>query len=543
MNWRAFPIALLISTAFLARAEGVWQWSAPLGMGRAFLWIPPECRRVRALVVGQDNLAEQGILEHPYFRKEMARLGIGEIFIAPPFDAWQRASNNAAANDKFDALLKSLADMSGYDEIAIAPIIPMGHSAMASFPWNFAAWNQPRTLAIVSIHGDAPQTGMAGNGQPNADWGDRNLDGIPGLIVMGEYEWLEDRVAPALKFRAAHPAAPLALLAEPGRGHFDYSDELVKFLAMFIRKAAEQRLPENFPPGQPPILKLVDPRDGWLVERWYLNQARTIKPAPFVHYAGDPGEAFWVFDKEMAVATQNYFATKPGKLPQLLGFVQDGEIVPQTETHQQVNLKFEPAADGVTFQVGATFLAAVDGGSQNTMRWTALPAGAPLGHARGGGPIRVSRLAGPVSQIRTNTFRVQFDRIASTIDWRSSDIWLLAEHPGDAKYKSAVQQALLKLPAFDNGAEQHITFDKIPDQKRGIKTLKLQAASDSGRNVYFFVREGPAEIAGDTLRFTKIPPRAKFPVKVAVVAWQLGSAGQPELKTAEPVTQELLLTK
>jgi len=25
-----------------------WQWSVPLGNGRAFLWIPPKCRQVRA---------------------------------------------------------------------------------------------------------------------------------------------------------------------------------------------------------------------------------------------------------------------------------------------------------------------------------------------------------------------------------------------------------------------------------------------------------------------------------------------------------------
>ena len=48
---------------------------------------------------------------------------------------------------------------------------------------------------------------------------------------------------------------------------------------------------------------------------------------------------------------------------------------------------------------------------------------------------------------------------------------------------------------------------------------------------------------GDILRFTGIPPRAKFPVKVAVVAWQLGREGEPKLKTAEPVTREFFLTK
>src|ERR1039458_5671768 len=69
--------------------------------------------------------------------------------------------------------------------------------------------------------------------------GDRNIDGIPALMVMGEYEWMDERLAPTFKFLAAHPATPIAVLAEPGRGHFDCSDDLVKFLALFIRKSIE----------------------------------------------------------------------------------------------------------------------------------------------------------------------------------------------------------------------------------------------------------------------------------------------------------------
>ena len=462
-----------------------WQWSVPLGDGRAFLWIPPDCRQVRAVVVGQNNMIEQGILEHPIMRQELAKLGIAEIFIAPPFETWQNATNNDAANETFNALLKSFADDTGYGELKFAPIIPLGHSAMASFPWNFAAWNPSRTLAILSVHGDAPQTKLPGNGRPNLDWGDRRIDGIPGLMVMGEYEWWEDRLASMSPFRAKFPGAPIALLAEPGRGHFDYSDDLVKFLALFIRKSAGQRLPETFSSDKPPVLKPVDPRDGWRVQRWHLNQPRSVEPAPFANYAGDPEEAFWAFDKETARAVQNYNVSQIGKAPQLLGFVQDGKIVPQTESHQQVNLKFEPDADGVTFHLAATFLSSVENGSKNLSRWSGLPAGSPIGHAGGGGPVVISRLSGPVAKINAGTFRMQFDRIYSTTDRRNFDIWLLASQPGDPKYKSIVQQALLKLPPFTADAGRQITFQEISDQEIGIKSLKLNATSDSGSPVIF----------------------------------------------------------
>ncbi len=537
MKWKTiFLLTQLLCSGLGALADDVWQWSAPIGNGRAFLWIPEHCTHVRAVVFAQNNMIEEGILQHPKFRAEMGKLGIAEIFVAPFFDYWQDATNNDAANQRFDTLLKQLAAESGYSELAFAPVIPIGHSASASMPWNFAAWNSARTLAILSIHGDAPQTTLVGNGRPNVDWGARNIDGIPGLMAMGEYEWWEDRLTPAIKFRAAHPAAPIAMLAEPGRGHFDYSDQLVDYLARFIRKAAEQRLPRKPLLDAPVNLKPVDARSGWLVDRWRKNEKAHAPAAPFAKFSGNTNEAFWAFDREMARLTKKFNASEGCKQPQLLGFVQDGKIIPQTDTHNQVSLKFEPDADGLTFHLAATFLASVDSGSKNTARWTGLTNGAALSHAKGGGAIRISRISGPVAQLNTGTFAVSLNRSAMPGDRRAGDLWLLAEHPGDAKFKSVVQQALLKIPTqLKDGAEQHINFPQPADVKKGVTKIKLAASSDAGVPVKYFVREGPAQIAGDALRLTKIPPRAKFPVKVTVVAWQYGRSNEPKLKSAEPV--------
>jgi hypothetical protein len=86
-------LCLTLPTAEV-RADAVWQWSAPVGNGRAFLWVPENCRQVRAVIIGQNNMIEQGILERDFFRTDMAKLGIAEIFIAPPFDTFQSATNN-----------------------------------------------------------------------------------------------------------------------------------------------------------------------------------------------------------------------------------------------------------------------------------------------------------------------------------------------------------------------------------------------------------------------------------------------------------------
>jgi hypothetical protein len=576
--------AALISLFAASGLAAEWQWSVEVDSvtignsqahPRAFLWIPPDCKQVRAVVVGQNNMIEEGILEHREFRKTLAQLGIAEIYITPTFDTWQNVTNNDATNEKFNALLKSLASDSGYDGLVFAPIVPIGHSAMASFPWNFAAWNPGRTLAILSIKGDAPQTTLVGNGRPNVDWGARSIDGIPGLMVMGEYEWWEDRLAPAIEFRAKHPGAPVALLCDVGHGHFDYSDELVRYLAMFIRKAAEQRLPSER--GRSPSaavpnaegltsrndepayrraasrdgsrfevavkLKAVDPRDGWLMYRWRKSEKPHAKASPFAKYTGDAKEVFWCFDREMARPTE-HFNPQRGKLPQLVGFVQDGRIVDQTpNTHEQVRLKLPVLDDSLTFKLTGAFLDTVPAGG-NPAKWTGLTNGAVLGHANGGGPVVLSRISGPAVQTAPDTFVIRFNRSSIPADRRAGDIWLLASHPGDAKFKSAAQQALLKVPTqLSEGAEQRITFPEIPDVKRGTKSVKLNATSDSGAPVYYYVREGPAEIDGDTLKFTKIPPRAKFPVKVTVVAWQWGRNVEQKLKSAEPVERAFSITR
>jgi len=181
---------LLLSSNVGRTAE--WQWSVPAGDSRAYLWIPSDCQRVRAVVVANHNMIEQGILEHPTMRKALAELGIAEMWVVPyldiPFDF------NKGAGERFERIINALAEESGYGELRFAPVVPLGHSACATYPWNFAAWNPGRTLAVLSVHGDAPQTNRTGYGRPNVDWGERNIDGVPGLMVMGEYEWGEERL-------------------------------------------------------------------------------------------------------------------------------------------------------------------------------------------------------------------------------------------------------------------------------------------------------------------------------------------------------------
>ena len=536
-------VVALLALCFLtgaasAFATAEWQWSIADGDTRLYLWIPPDCAQVRGVVFANHNMIEQGILEHAVMRRTLTRLGFAEIWAVPYFDA--TFDFNQGAGEHFERVMAALANESGYRELRHAPVVPLGHSACATFPWNFAAWNPGRTLAVLSVHGDAPQTTLTGNGKPRIDWGDRNLDGIPGLMVMGEFEWWDDRLAPAFEFMAKHPKTPLAFLADSGRGHFDYADRTVAFLAAFIEKAAAERLPVNAPLDQPVVLKPIDPQTGWRVDRWRHEQAPAAPAAPYANYTGDPKDAFWCFDEAMARTTETLYAEQRGKKPQLLS-VTDGHQPIEKGNGEPVTPRFIPEADGLTFRLTTAFLDAVPPDNSKATLWSGLPAGSPLGHATGGGPIQLSRIVGPFVQTGPDTFALRFGRAEYTANRRNHDLWLVASHPGDAHYRSIVQQLMVRANPNKDGAPQTITFPEIPDQPAGATSLKLAATSDAGAPVSYYVREGPAEIDGDMLRFTTIPPRARFPIKVTVVAWQFGRSADPKLQTAGRIERTFLL--
>lgn len=530
----------------LSARAAEWQWSVPVKAvtssetgdhPRAFLWIPPTCKQLRGVVIAQHNLEEESILEHPKFRATLGEIGFAEIWVSPAFDLFFRFDHGAG--DAFNEIVASLAEVSGYEELKRVPVVPMGHSAAASFPWNFAAWAPQRTLAVLSVSGQWPY--FKDSNTP--EWGERTVDGIPGLVTMGEYESAESRSGEGLSQRKKHPLTPLGMLADPGGGHFEASEEKITYLGLYLKKAVQHRM-VTASSETATKLKPIDPtREGWLVERWHRNEGPKAEAAPVTEFRGDPANAFWCFDGELAAATEAHQARFRGRKVQLLGYSQNGGIVEQNpKTHQQVTLAFQPIDDGMTFKLQGHFLDTVPEGRPEG--WTGLQKGSAIGHAADESPISIERLCGPVERVGPDTWAIRFYRMGMINQKRSNEIWFAATHPGDETYRRSVQQAVLHFPLKNaQGADQSIDFPAIPDQPSDATTLPLKAISSAEVPVHFYVREGPAEIDGNTLRFTQIPPRAKFPVAVTLVAWQWGRSIDPKLKTAEPVERTFHLIR
>lgn len=407
--------AIQLPIAAVGRS-GMYQYSVSLSgyisnetgkAPNAYLWIPEGCKKVKAVMFAQQNMTEEMLYKMPSFQKRMKEMSVALLWVAPWFSQnWDPATG---CQKIFEEMMAGLAGQSGHSEIAYAPIIPFGHSAQATFPWNFAAWNNSRTLCIISFHGDAPRTNLCGYGTANVEWGrTRNINGIPGLMIEGEYEWWEARVRPALAFRMMYPASCVSFLCDAGSGHFEIMPETAEYIALFIRKSIEKRLQVDG------TLLPLDLHDGWLACRYNPDSQPSDgdgavddifsinirpKPAPYADYKGDIHDAFWYFDEEMALLTEARYRESWGK-------------------RQVVINKITPSisADGCTVTLDT-------------------PAG-----------VEVEVICGPLQKVDNRTFRFYSYECGMDNPRRSFTAWLIAIRQGDKQHKRAVQPIEIKLP-------------------------------------------------------------------------------------------------
>ncbi len=211
----------------------------------------------------------------------------------------------------------------------------------------------------------------------------------------------------------------------------------------------------------------------------------------------------------------------------------------QQSTHMQLHPSLRTEEDGLTIHLKTFFYDKVDGGSPRHKAWSRLDPGSPIGHASGEPYLEI--IAAPAVVSSDTTLSLSWNRMAT---WEEREVFIdfCIKHDGDRQYRPAVQQARITLPIrLTEGKEQHISFAPLTDVKKGVKSMQLCASSDSGLKVGFYAECGPVRVDGDKLVFDKMPPKAKYPVKVSIVAWQYGRTGEDPVKTAEPVRRTFLI--
>ncbi len=528
-------LGLTFWAAVTAGAAG-YQWSVPMpqspsGERRAYLWIPPDCQRVRGLIVGLQNMLEKPMFEDPAIRAAAAESGLGIVWIAPGSEG-QRTPLGLDFSPRDQAVkvlqetLGALARESGYGEVEFAPLLAVGHSAATPFVWGMGDWNPARVFAIIPVKGWYPSHAPPGVpvfriAQEWAEWGEK----------WGE-DWTSRERPAALKLRAEGDDRLVGEFLDAGAGHFDWTPDGAKIVALFIRKAAQFRLPETAPLDQSVALKPIDFKSGWLIDARKLGTSEG-KSVAASDWKGETKNALWYFDRELAEGVNRYAAERLAKKPQMIDFLADGKPAPLVKNGFA---DFTPKllSDGVTFKVAATFL--------EQSPTTNLFSAERLGHASG--PIRFRVASGGLRQTGSDTFQVALDRGGVARQGPPWEPRVMAFQPGDAEFRPADRPAHTWIPMrLTEGQPQTISFPAIPDQKMHAGAVKLGAVADSGLPVQYFVVSGPVEIFGDTLKFTAIPPRAKFPVRVIVSAFQWGRGGEPKIQSAGPVERSFFLVR
>ena len=525
-------VAMALAAASVAprvAAGARWQYYVPFDTarpgkdgraepGKVFLWLPPEAKTLRGLLVGGQLGIELEIALDGEVRKACAENGLGIVYFVPHisgvFHYWQEGSSDAK---RWLKAFDGLAQRSGHPELKRVPWTTMGHSTAGIFCRNVAYCWPHRVAGILHIKsGNFHQKDHL----PPAG----SLAGVPLVAFNGQFETFgpEGGLRPELgretqwvfvekdieRFKEKDPNHLMSLWLDLGGDHFHGSPELSQYAALFIRKAAKHRIPAQLPAGDGEVpclpLKL---EDGWLTDPDLYSPKHPA--ASYKDYAGDRLKALWHFDEEAARANAQHHKN--------LG------------NHQCLSnptCVWLDEGDGWTFRAKAEFLDAMPhpyGGSV---------AGKQIGHSSKPFVYRC-KINEPVEQVGADTFRLRRPI-------RSANI--AAVHPGDDQYRATNCWGSISVPQV-KGAAQTIEFPAVPDLPAGSDARALEVKASSGLPVYCEVDYGPVVVRDGKIAVSELPREAQFPIECRVTAYQIGRRTEPTVSPAAPVSQVFRVVK
>lgn len=377
----------------------------------AYLRLPRGHEVVKAVLYCHQNMTEEVLFRSKIFCQKMDSLGVAMAFMQRGSQNWDvsmKDDKGKTCQERFEQIMEDFARGSEHPELATCPIIPFGHSAQATFPWNFAAWNPDRTLCVISYHGDAPRTNLCGYGRANVEWGrTRNIDFIPGLMIEGEYEWWEARVRPALAFRMMYPDSRISFLCDAGKGHFDLCEETQDYMARFIAKA----------------LKDPRPKGGVYYSRWREDGVESQ----------DPHDQFWYQDEEMVSLARARYQQSQGKQMQYVSAIVNRQPVtynPDSHIKLKTTIPCDSSQGLPIITVTPVFTDSTHN-AKSACHAQVRP--------------RVVLISGPAIQTGEYTFRYDPDYFGFDPKRLWDGITLCIEANGDGEYKSAVQELNIQI--------------------------------------------------------------------------------------------------
>jgi hypothetical protein len=354
----------------------------------SFLWIPEKCARLRGLLILCHNVPEQRLVGHAALRAVCAAHDLGIVWSNPTFmNFGERARSVVFLEQQLDGLAR----VSGYEEVAAVPLLPLGES-----------------MHLQMVHAlveERPDRVIAGVLLKNAFLPPQNRQ-TPILAIDGTaYEWGQDKTDirtswkdtarlydQILRERASHPDWPLSYIIDGQSGHFDCSERIVACVARYIDLAVMARLPRDGRAGLEPV-KMAS---GFTADLPVPgHEGKPVVPA------AAPAASPWYFDEASAKEAQAIAAINwqaESQFPGLLG--DDGK--PLTKYENGVLVAGAPSMepDGITFALRGTLLDRLPEGF--------VGAGEPL--AKAPGTPAIEWISGPVATLGQGKFRIALDR-------------------------------------------------------------------------------------------------------------------------------------
>jgi hypothetical protein len=249
------------------------------------VWTPPGVKHIRAVLLIINNTDLINIGEHKAIREVAAKQEIGIIYLQQfSGNVIERSDPPTVADQSFAAVLDLAAEKTGIAEFRHAPWITLGKSSRGRFPFRTAWWFPDRVVASINHHGEVPTW-------PMPSWSKAGKEEtVMHLSIQGLSEWdgtWYRHVRPSLLNYHRNTGWLGHQMVIYGVDHGYYADyylypnfgkpmdknhrlarctDVWNYIALFIDKAMERRVPKNeYPTEKPTALVAVKRDSGYLI--------------------------------------------------------------------------------------------------------------------------------------------------------------------------------------------------------------------------------------------------------------------------------------
>jgi len=527
--------------------NGVFQWHVETKykfsegpqekIASAYLWIPEHCQKVRGALLLFRNIIDESLTVNPAIRAVSAKNDLAIVWVSNYIyfedkDHKELTGTPEEYSEFIGKVFSEFAALCGYSELSSVPWLPLGQSAQLPMLTYLLNGNPSRCIAEIGLKDPLYPVYVDNSGVPILNWKGTgsSWDQAVGFFKEWNTGNLVRFYSPFLAKHTRLSDSPASYVMEGWSSHFGLTETMLQYLAEYISTVTKARLPDH--PGEQP-LKKIDVSKGWVTGLPIPVSDNGRKPFAPIRYDKATAEQKaepWFFTESEARRANEIASIDWNAEPQMPAVADEhGDVYPHCFRGLQ---QFSPIfwEDGIAFKLNPILL------DKAPASFTVEPG--TILRKTPGKPF-VYWMQGCAAPLGDDTWQIHLSRSAK-FPLGTADAWLAVYKSGEGNVRGVEQPFHIIFNPNKEGAAQQISFDPIPDIKIGsTRSITLAAKASSGFPVRYYVIQGPAVINGDKLSFTPIPPRAKLPLKVTVVAWQWGI--KDKIQTAPSVAQSFNL--